>query len=58
MEEPVSAQRKRTYYLGRAEEADFRADQTNDTPMRESWRKVAASWRALAEQAERTIAAT
>lgn len=53
MESATSALRKREYYLDRAAEAELKADQTNDTPMRDSWRKVAASWRALAEQADR-----
>ena len=54
MEAAASAQRKRAYYLNRAAEAELKADQSNDTPMRDSWRKVAASWRALADQAART----
>jgi hypothetical protein len=54
MESTTSVQRRRAYYLDRATEAELKAEQSNDTPMRDSWRKVAASWRALAEQTERT----
>ena len=37
-------------YSARAEEAAGEAAKTSDLGMRESWLKVAASWRALAEQ--------
>jgi len=47
--------RKRAEYLGKAEEAERRADAVRDANASETWRQVAASWRRMAESIERSI---